>query len=108
VTSPAALATLAMAPGLTARQNLLDQGRFVQKPQSGSRSNFQFGDDEIRAVQAALRRLGIYSGQVDGILGADTQRAVEDYQVENKLPVTGQADQRLKFLAGHLLKNLSL
>jgi Putative peptidoglycan binding domain len=85
---------------LAPRQNLLDQDRFVQKPQSRGRYNFQFSDDEIRSVQAALRRLGIYSGQVDGILGPDTQRAVEDYQVENKLPVTGQPDQRLNALLG--------
>jgi hypothetical protein len=87
---------------LASPQNLLDQDRFVQKPQSRGRSNFQFSDDEIRSVQAALQRLGVYSGQVDGILGPDTQRAVEDYQVENKLPVTGQPDQRLNALLGIL------
>jgi peptidoglycan hydrolase-like protein with peptidoglycan-binding domain len=80
---------------LAVHQNLLDQDRFVQMPQSRGRYNFQFGDDEIRSVQVALRRLGIYSGQVGGILGPDTQPAVEDYQVENKLPDTGQSDQRL-------------
>ena len=85
---------------LAVHQNLLDQDRFVQMPQSKGRYNFQFSDDEIKSVQAALRRQGIYSGQVDGILGPDTQRAVEDYQVENKLPVTGQPDQRLNALLG--------
>jgi hypothetical protein len=85
---------------LASPQNLLDQDRFVQLPQSSGRSNFQFSDGEIRSVQAALRRLGFYSGQVDGILGPDTQRAVEDYQVENKLPVTGQPDQSLNALLG--------
>jgi Putative peptidoglycan binding domain len=85
---------------LASRQNSLDQNRFVQMPQSSGRYNFQFSDHEIRSVQAALRRIGIYSGQVDGILGPDTRRAVEDYQVENKLPVTGQPDQRLNALLG--------
>jgi hypothetical protein len=85
---------------LAAHQNLLDQDRFIQMPQSGGRYNFQFSDNEIRSVQVALRRLGIYSGQVDGILGPDTQRAVEDYQVKNKLPVTGQPDQKLNALLG--------
>jgi hypothetical protein len=85
---------------LAPSQNHLDRGRFIQKPQSRGRYNFQFSDNEIRTVQAALRRLGIYSGQVDGILGPDTKRAVEDYQVENKLPVTGQPDQRLNALLG--------
>ena len=85
---------------LAARQNLLDQGRFIQMPQSPVRDNFQFSDNEIRSIQAILRRLGIYSGEVDGILGPDTQRAVEYHQVENKLPVTGQPDQSLNALLG--------
>jgi peptidoglycan hydrolase-like protein with peptidoglycan-binding domain len=85
---------------LAARQNLLDQGRFIQMPQSSGRYNFQVSNNQIRAVQAALRRLGIYSGQVDGILGPDTHRAVEDYQIKSKLPVTGQPDQRLNALLG--------
>ena len=85
---------------LTSRQNSLDQDRFIQMPQSSGRYNFQFSDHEIRSVQSALRRLGIYSGQVDGILGPDTRRAVEDYQVKNKLPVTGQPNQMLNTLLG--------
>ncbi len=72
----------------------------VRMKQSSRRYNFQFSDNEIRSVQAALRRLGIYSGQVDGILGPDTHRAIEDYQVKNKLPVTGQPDQGLNALLG--------
>ena len=85
---------------LAARQNLLDQDRFIQRPQSSGRYNFQFSDNEIRSVQAALRRLGIYSGQADGILGPDTRRAIEDYQFKNKLPATGQPDQGLNAMLG--------
>src|ERR1700738_2036150 len=85
---------------LAARQNLLDQDRFIQRPQSPARYNFQFSDNEIRSVQAALRRLGIYSGQADGILGPDTRRESEDYQDKNKLPVTGQPDQGLNAMLG--------
>lgn len=81
-------------------QNLLDQDRFVQKPQSAHRYNFQFSDNEIRSVQAALRRIGIYSGQVDGILGPDTRRAIEQYQLQYKRPVTGQPDQWLNASLG--------
>jgi hypothetical protein len=85
---------------LAAPQNILEQDRFVEMPQSSGRYNFQFSDSEIRSVQAALRRLGIYSGPVDGILGPDTHRAIEDYQVKNKLPATGQPDQGLSALLG--------
>ena len=78
----------------------MEQDRFIQKPQSSGRYNFHFSDNEIRSVQAALRRLEIYSGQADGILGPDTRRAIEDYQMRNKQPVTGQPDQGLNALLG--------
>jgi hypothetical protein len=85
---------------LAPRQNLQDQDRFIQRPNSTHRYNFQFSDNEIRSVQAALRRMGTYSGQVDGILGPDTQRAIEEYQVRTKRPVTGQPDQWLNASLG--------
>jgi Putative peptidoglycan binding domain len=85
---------------LAARQNLQDQNRFIQRPNSAQRYNFQFSDNEIRSVQAALRRMGTYSGQVDGILGPDTQRAIEEYQLKSKRPVTGQPDQWLNASLG--------
>jgi hypothetical protein len=81
-------------------QNLLDQDRFIEKPTSAHRYNFQFSDNEVRSVQAALRRIGIYSGQVDGILGPDTQRAIKKYQVQYNRPVTGQPDQWLNASLG--------
>ncbi|MBV8377413.1 MAG: peptidoglycan-binding protein [Verrucomicrobia bacterium] len=85
---------------LAGGQNLVDQDRFVEKPNSVDRYNFQFSDNEIRSVQAALRRLGIYSGQVDGVLGPDTRRAINDYQIRNNLPITGQPDQGLNASLG--------
>ena len=85
---------------LAADQKLVDQDRFIQKPNSVHRYNFQFSDNEIRSVQVALRRLGTYSGQVDGILGPDTRRAIEDYQIRNKRPVTGQPDPWLNASLG--------
>jgi hypothetical protein len=85
---------------LAAPQKLVDQDRFIQQPNSARRYNFQFSDNEIRSVQRALRRTGNYSGQVDGILGPDTKRAIQEYQLNNKLPVTGQPDQGLNALLG--------
>jgi hypothetical protein len=81
-------------------QKLVDPNRFVEKPNSAHRYNFQFTDNQIRSVQAALRRLGVYSGQVDGILGPDTRRAISDYQTRNRQPVTGQPDQTLNASLG--------
>ena len=85
---------------LAPRQNGVDRDRFVEKPNSTRRYNFQFSDNEIRSVQAALRQRGIYSGQVDGILGPDTRRAIKDYQLKNQRPVTGQPDQWLNASLG--------
>jgi hypothetical protein len=79
---------------------LVDPNRFVEKPNSAHRYNFQFSNNQIRSVQAALRRLGVYSGQVDGILGPDTRRAISDYQGRNRQPVTGQPDQTLNASLG--------
>jgi hypothetical protein len=44
---------------------------------------------EVRQVQLALRRLGYYSGSIDGSFGTNTQNAVEAYQVASGEPVTG-------------------
>lgn len=46
--------------------------------------------DAIRAVQNRLRQLNFYSGNVDGILGADTQAAIERFQQGRGLQATGQ------------------
>jgi peptidoglycan hydrolase-like protein with peptidoglycan-binding domain len=56
-----------------------------------------------RSGQAALRRLGIYSGQVDGILGPDTHGAIEDYQLKKQAAGNRPAGSRAKHLAGHIL-----
>jgi hypothetical protein len=85
---------------LAAPQKLVDQNQFVEKPNSSQRYNFQFSDNEIRSVQAALRRIGTYSGQVDGILGPDTRRAIRQYQTQNQRPVTGQPDRWLNASLG--------
>jgi hypothetical protein len=81
-------------------QQLVDPEAFIQAPNSARRYNFQFTDNEIRSVQRALKIRGIYSGQVDGILGPDTRRAIATYQLQNKRPVTGQPDSGLNALLG--------
>lgn len=44
----------------------------------------------IRAVQARLRELNFYSGNPDGVMGADTQAAVEHFQQGRGLAANGQ------------------
>jgi len=50
-------------------------------------------DQIVANVQYALQQLGYFSEAVDGVLGSVTRAAIEDYQVENNLPVTGAIDR---------------
>jgi len=59
-------------------------------------------DQIIANVQYALQQLGYFSEAVDGVLGPETQAAIEDYQVENNLPVTGAIDRPLLISLGFI------
>jgi len=59
-------------------------------------------DQIIANVQYALQQLGYFSEAVDGVLGPVTQSAIEDYQVENNLPVTGAIDRPLLVSLGFI------
>jgi peptidoglycan hydrolase-like protein with peptidoglycan-binding domain len=46
-------------------------------------------DEQVRAVQNALKEQGFYYGEVDGDSGAETTAAIRRYQIRNGLEVTG-------------------
>ncbi len=46
----------------------------------------------IREAQKLLKKLELYNGPVDGIVGPLTRRALRRYQAKQGLPVTGQLD----------------
>lgn len=48
--------------------------------------------DYVSALQTDLRTLGYYQGDIDGIYGPQTVAAVETFQEDNGLPVTGLVD----------------
>src|SRR5438105_14112055 len=50
-------------------------------------------DQVIANVQYALQQLGYFSEAVDGVLGPVTRSAIEDYQLDNGLNVTGAIDR---------------
>jgi hypothetical protein len=56
------------------------------------RSDVRYSDREVANVQQNLRRLGYYTGMADGILGPNTETAIQRYQVDHHLPVTGLLD----------------
>ncbi|HTT08495.1 MAG TPA: peptidoglycan-binding domain-containing protein [Gammaproteobacteria bacterium] len=49
----------------------------------------------VRQIQSALKRLGLYDGQVDGVAGPRTQNAIRSYQQQNGLAVNGQPSTQL-------------
>lgn len=50
-------------------------------------------DEAVANVQSELQRLGYYSGQIDGVFGWATQDALQRYQSDRGLSVTGTIDQ---------------
>jgi peptidoglycan hydrolase-like protein with peptidoglycan-binding domain len=47
----------------------------------------------VQAVQDKLRQAGAYTGNVDGIWGADSESALQHFQQSHQLQVTGQMNQ---------------
>ena len=52
-------------------------------------SSGQYADSTVTAVQQQLARQGYYRGEIDGIFGTETRRAVLRYQSDHGLRVTG-------------------
>ena len=52
-------------------------------------SSEQYADSTVAPVQEQLARQGYYRGEIDGIFGAETRRAVVRYQSDHGLRVTG-------------------
>ena len=56
-------------------------------------STLQVGDkgDEVRRLQEELARYGYYEGDIDGVYGNQTRRAVEEFQYQHGLSADGMA-----------------
>ena len=58
--------------------------------------------DDIRWAQLELRNIGLYKGSLDGILGSETKRAVEQFQRNNGLNLTATVDdETMEVLTGN-------
>jgi hypothetical protein len=64
------------------------QGRVVNGAGAGSNS-------VAVQVQQQLAAGGYYRGEIDGIIGDGTRRAIRNYERANNLPVDGQIDDQL-------------
>lgn len=55
-----------------------------------------YADNSTAAdVQSKLAQLGYYNGDVDGVIGPLSRQAIENYQADQGLPVSGVIDQQL-------------
>jgi peptidoglycan hydrolase-like protein with peptidoglycan-binding domain len=43
-----------------------------------------------REIQTALKNAGLYEGEIDGVIGPKTKKAIEDFQMQNNLKVDGK------------------
>ncbi|MCB9383252.1 MAG: peptidoglycan-binding protein [Bryobacterales bacterium] len=48
--------------------------------------------DDTRKAQAKLAAMGYYEGNVDGVMGPNTEEAIREFQAKHKLTQTGQLD----------------
>lgn len=53
------------------------------------------GDPVLQNVQKVLSGLNLYSGEIDGLNGPQTRKAVENYRKMVGLPVSGEVDDQL-------------
>ncbi len=51
-------------------------------------------EQTIVAVQKELAKLGYYHGQIDGLVGPETRKAISWFQSVDKLSITGRIDDR--------------
>ena len=62
------------------------------------------GDPEVAALQVGLRQQGLYSGTVDGVMGASTVNAVRRLQRRARIAVDGVPGPRTKAALGRFGK----
>ena len=53
-----------------------------------------FQGEAVRTVQRRLKELGYYSGSIDGDFGAATEKAVKQFQADNKLSADGKVGEQ--------------
>lgn len=69
------------------------QSEQSQQSQSGSRQQASQGQETVKQAQEKLSAAG-HQVQVDGILGAQTQAALKEFQQAKGLDASGQLDQQ--------------
>lgn len=61
------------------------------------------GDPTVHAIQTKLQTLGYDITVIDGLYGPETRSAIEAFQKDKDLPVTGEATESLRRRLAHLV-----
>ncbi len=64
---------------------------FFRNSETEALSKYGSRGEEVRQIQTKLKRWGYYNGNIDGIYGSQTQKAVRWFQSKNGLTVDGIA-----------------
>lgn len=76
------------------------QAGSITLTESGEEYELQLGDldpvTEITGVQARLRNLGFYEGEIDGKTSEELEQAIKDFQKEKGLDPTGKLDESFR------------
>jgi Putative peptidoglycan binding domain len=80
-------------------QDIIQSGTHPVSVQPGAGLGYgttsaSFSGETIRQAQIALRQLGYYHGNVDGLFGPLTQDALKNYQRSTNQPATGLFDRQ--------------
>jgi murein L,D-transpeptidase YcbB/YkuD len=110
-TTPMNVTPVNKAQGSTAAQNLASQTVVPAKEiASAAKVTEKITEKQSgpsgKDIQQALKNAGIYSGKVDGVIGGRTKKAIEDFQMKNKLKADGKVGTKTwSKLSGYLTES---
>jgi peptidoglycan hydrolase-like protein with peptidoglycan-binding domain len=93
---------LALGIGGAAVDHAANAGNTVPKAESNAplaasqhlQTAENLSKDDIRQAQLELRNMGLYNGSLDGVVGPETTRAIEQFQENSGLKRTATLDQK--------------
>jgi N-acetylmuramoyl-L-alanine amidase len=71
-----------------------DSGKMIWSPSVQTLSKVGSRGDEVKKVQTKLKQYGLYNGNIDGIFGEQTRKAVVQFQKNNGLTADGIAGSK--------------
>ena len=78
--------------------NIVPNAGWNMPPAPGTSQHLQtaanLSKDDFRQAQLELRNMGLYNGSLDGVVGPETKRALEQFQKNNGLDRTARLDQQ--------------